>query len=141
MTTHAESIAMDVDSDHSTSGKSDTSQVSFTNDYDSLPSSGPTSHAHILDLGEYADNAKEDGMINLQDAIVTTLFCNSPDTLKPFLSPTTNTFKAIFGKKGVQLVISLIRSVSHLIADRHIRALHQPQDLQVRTRCRLPDRI
>jgi hypothetical protein len=30
------------------------------------------------------------------------LLCNSVDTLKSFLSPTTNTFKAIFGKKGVQ---------------------------------------
>jgi hypothetical protein len=140
MTTLAEPIAMDVDSDHSSSGKSDTSQVSFTNDYDTLPSSGPTSHAHIIDLGEYAENAKEDGMVNLQDAIVTTLFCNSADTLKAFLSPTTNNFKAIFGKKGVQLVIwrkglevfvsgypiSLTRSVSHVVADRHVRALHQP---------------
>jgi hypothetical protein len=106
MTTQAESIAMDIDSDHSSSSaKSDTSQVSFTNEYDSLPSSGPTSHAHIIDLGEYAEVVKEDGMVKLQDAIVTTLFCVSPDTLKSFLSPTVKTFKAKFGKKDMQLVV------------------------------------
>ena len=44
-------------------------------------------------------------MVKLQDAIVTTLFCVSPDTLKFFLSPTVNTFKAIFGKKDMQLVV------------------------------------
>ena len=96
---------MDVDSDHSSSVKSDSSQGSYTNDYENLPASGPTSHAHIINLGDYASLVKEDGIVSLQDAIVTTLFKASPDTLKSFLSPTVNTFKAMFGNKDVQLVI------------------------------------
>jgi hypothetical protein len=105
MTTPIDINIMDVDTDHSSSGISDTSQVSFVNEYETLPASGPSSHAHIIDLGDYAENAKDDGMIKLQDAIVTILFCTSAETLKTFLSPTVNTFRAIFGKKGVQLVI------------------------------------
>jgi hypothetical protein len=106
MTTPFDTNIMDVDTDHSSlAGSSDTSQVSFLDEYETLPASGPSTHAHIIDLGSYAENAKEDGMVKLQDAIVTTLFCTSAETLKDFLSPTVNTFKAIFGKKGVQLVI------------------------------------
>ena len=62
-------------------------------------------HVWFIDLGYFAEIAKEDGMIKLQDAIVTTLFRVSPETLASFLSPTVNTFKAVFGKKDVQLVI------------------------------------
>lgn len=96
---------MDIDSDHSASDHSDTSQVSYTDAYESLPSSGPATHAHIVDLGEYIDHRKENGTLKLQDAVVTTLYSISPDTLKSFLSPTVSTFKAVFGKKDVQLVI------------------------------------
>ncbi|KAF1831370.1 hypothetical protein BDW02DRAFT_557089 [Decorospora gaudefroyi] len=81
---------------------SNTSQLSYTDDFETLPARGPTSHAHIIDVGAYA---KEDGAIKLQDAIVTTLFNVSPHTLKSFVNPTVHTFKAIFGKKDIQLVI------------------------------------
>jgi hypothetical protein len=84
---------------------SDTSQVSYTDDFETLPSSGPASHAHIIDISEYADCMKHEGALKLQDAVVTTLFNISPDTLKSFVSPTVNTFKAVLGKKDVQLVI------------------------------------
>jgi hypothetical protein len=87
------------------SSGSDTSQISYTDDFETLPSSGPNSHAHIIDLGEYATSMKEDGALKLQDAVVTTLFNVSPATLKSFVSPTVNTFKAVFGKKDVQMVI------------------------------------
>ena len=89
----------------SDSAKSDSSTLSYTDDFETLPSSGPTSHTHIIDLGEYACREEEQNIIKLQDAVVTTLFNASPDTLKSFLNPTVNTFKAIFGKKDVQLVI------------------------------------
>lgn len=145
MTTHIEAIPMDVDRDQSPSSGSDTSQVSFVDEYESLPASGPSSHAHIIDLGGYVEKAKEDGMVKLQDAIVTTLFCTSAETLKNFLSPTVNTFKGIFGKKGIQLVIwrkglevfvSGLRSASlglHLTpyVDWHLRELSDPEDLQI----------
>jgi hypothetical protein len=84
---------------------SDTSQISYIDDFETLPSNGPASHAHIIDLGEYAASMKEDGALKLQDAVVTTLFNVSPATLKSFVSPTVNTFKAVFDKKDVQLVI------------------------------------
>jgi hypothetical protein len=96
---------------------SDTSQVSYIDDFETMPSNGPASHAHIIDLGEHAGLAKDEGVIKLQDAIVTTLFKISPDTLKDFVNPTVNTFKAVFGKKDVQLVIwrkGLEVFVSHL---------------------------
>jgi len=89
----------------SDSGKSDSSTSSYTDDFETLPSSGPASHAHILDLSDYAASIKEDGALKLQDAVVTALFNISPATLKSFVSPTVNTFKAVFGKKDVQLVV------------------------------------
>jgi hypothetical protein len=100
-----EPIAMSIDGEHSVSDHSDSSQISYTDDYETLPSSAPATHAHIVDLGEYVSHYKENGMVKLQDAVVTTLYSISPDTLRSFLSPTVNTFKAIFGKKDIQLVI------------------------------------
>jgi hypothetical protein len=113
MTTHIESNAiesnaMDIDSDpssHSIQSNASHIIISYVDDYENLPSSGPTSHAHIVDLSEYADIVKEDGMVKLQDAVVTTLYNTSPDILKSFLSPTVNTIKAVYAKKDVQLVI------------------------------------
>ncbi|KAH7077743.1 hypothetical protein BKA63DRAFT_542089 [Paraphoma chrysanthemicola] len=90
---------------HEASVKSDSSQVSYTSDYENLPAAGPVAHAHIVDLGEYMQVAKEVGVVKLQDAIVTTLFNVSPETLQTFLDPMVHTFKAVFGKKDVQLVI------------------------------------
>ena len=123
MTTHHDSTPMEIDVNStglaspagtdlspnspgkSDSGRSDSSTLSYTDDFETLPSSGPTSHAHILDLCEYAASMKEDGALKLQDAVVTALFNISPATLKSFVSPTVNTFKAVFGKKDVQLVV------------------------------------
>ncbi|KAF2028070.1 hypothetical protein EK21DRAFT_114272 [Setomelanomma holmii] len=96
---------MDMDSDREASIKSDSSHVSYTDEYETLPATGPTNHAHIIDLGEYAQRAKEDGNLKLQDAVATTLYSVSPDMLKSFLSPTIHTAKIVFGKKDVQLVI------------------------------------
>jgi hypothetical protein len=105
MTAQADTMAMDVDSDHDASVKSDSSQLSYTSDFENLPATGPVGHAHIIDLGEYAQRAKEEGVVKLQDVIVTTLFNVAPDALRTFLDPKVNTFKAIFGKKDVQLVL------------------------------------
>jgi hypothetical protein len=105
MTAQTETMAMDIDSDNSASVRSDSSQTLYTDDYESLPSNGPDSHAHIVDLIEYADLVKEVGTVKLQDAVVTTLHNVSPTTLRAFLSPTVNTFRAILGKKDVQLVV------------------------------------
>jgi hypothetical protein len=105
MTTHVDTSAMDVDSDTAVSIHSDSSQVSFVDEYENLPSNGPRNHAHVIDLGEYAEATKDDGMLQLQDAVATTLYKASLETLKSFLSPTVNTIKAVFGKKDVQLVI------------------------------------
>ena len=96
---------MDVDRDDSPSAGSDVSQVSFVNDFKTLPASGPASHAHLINLSEYVGTANEDSTFKLQDAAVTALFSLSPSTLRSFLSPTVNTFKAIFGKRDVQLII------------------------------------
>jgi len=123
MATHHDSTPMEIDIENSglpspagtdirpespgksDSGKSDSSTSSYMDDFETLPSSGPASHAHILDLGEYAASMKEGGALKLQDAVVTALYNVSPATLKSFVSPTVNTFKAVFGKKNVQLVI------------------------------------
>jgi hypothetical protein len=105
MSTTIDPIAVDVGSDNSESVKSDSSQLSYIDDYENLPSNGPRSHAHIVDLGEYADVVKDKDMVKLQDAIVTTLYNVSVDMLESFLSPTVNTFKATFGKKDVQMII------------------------------------
>lgn len=117
MTALADSIPMDIDSDHSASVKSNSSQVSYIDDYESLPASGPTSHAHIIDLREHVSLVKEVGTVKLQDAIVTTLFNAAPDTLESFLRPTVSTFKAIFGKKDIQLVIWR-KGLEVLVSDR-----------------------
>jgi hypothetical protein len=102
-----ESIAMDVDGPISptASDASSSTQSSYTDDYASLPSNGPTYHAHIVDLGGYSEVSRENSTIMLQDAAVTTLYSISPGILETFLSPTVNTFKAILGKKDVQLAI------------------------------------
>lgn len=109
MSIEQEVVAMGVDNnsdnDSAPSIKSDSSRMSYTDEYKALPASGPDSHAHIIGLSEYEDVVKEDDMVKLQDAIVTTLYSLSPETLVSFLSPTVNTFKAVFGKKDVQLVI------------------------------------
>jgi hypothetical protein len=110
MTTEIDTTAMDIDSDlaspiRASSIRSDSSHVSFVDEYDSLPSNGPTKHAHLIDLGEYPELVKDNGLLQLQDAVATTLYNASVDTLKSFLSPTVNTIKVVFGKKDVQLVI------------------------------------
>jgi hypothetical protein len=105
MTTHTDTGAMDVDSDTAASIQSDSSQVSFVDEYETLPSNGPRNHAHVIDLGEYTEAIKDYGMLQLQDAVATTLYKISPETLRSFLSPTVNTIKLVFGKKDVQLVI------------------------------------
>ncbi|KAH8732344.1 hypothetical protein GQ44DRAFT_602345 [Phaeosphaeriaceae sp. PMI808] len=96
---------MGIDSDRSPSIKNGTSQTHFVDEYATLPASGPTDHAHIINLNEYSYITKDDELVKLQDAIVTTLYNVSPGTLKSFLSPTVNTFKCVFGKKDMQLVI------------------------------------
>jgi hypothetical protein len=99
-------IVFDVSSPFLTQGyRTVTAVWSYTDAFETLPSSGPTSHAHIIDLGEYTVCMKEEGALKLQDAVVTALFNVLPDTLRSFVSPTVNTFKAVFGKKDVQLVI------------------------------------
>jgi hypothetical protein len=102
--------AMDIDSNiaspvRAASIRSDLSNVSFIDKVEGLPSNGPTKHAHLIDLGEYAEGVKDDGILQLQDAVATILYKASPDTLNSFLSPTVNTIKVVFGKKDVQLVI------------------------------------
>jgi hypothetical protein len=101
---------MDIDSGNASpmrasSIRSDSSNVSFVDEYESLPSNGPTKHAHLIELGENAEVVKDDGMLQLQDAVATTLHKASLDMLNSFLSPTVNTIKVVFGKKDVQLVI------------------------------------
>ncbi|CAO2647872.1 Nn.00g087940.m01.CDS01 [Neocucurbitaria sp. VM-36] len=100
-----ESAARDREGDKSPPATSDLSHVSFSNDYESLPASGTSLHAHIIDLNENTSCIKKLGAIRLQDAVVTTLFKASPDTLRSFLSPTVNSLKAVFGKGDTQLVI------------------------------------
>ena len=134
MTTHTDTDPMDIDFDKlpttidtsscpvspgkSDSGNSDSSTLSYTNDFETLPSSGPTSHAHIIDLREYATSMKEEGTLKLQDAIATTLFNVSLATLRSFVNPTVNAFKAVFGTKDVQLVIW--RKGLEVFVSRHI---------------------
>jgi hypothetical protein len=134
MTTNSDTGPMDIDFDKlptaidtkqcpespgkSDSGDSDKSTLSYTDDFETLPSSGPTSHAHIIDLEEYATSMKEEGILKLQDAIVTTLFNLSLTTLRSFVNPTVNAFKAVFGTKDVQLVIW--RKGLEVFVSRHI---------------------
>ncbi|KAL6706623.1 hypothetical protein ACN47E_005379 [Coniothyrium glycines] len=103
--TQVASPAMGVDRDESPSVQSVSSQPAFIDDYENLPAGGPISHAHIIDLSEQAAATKIDGPLQLQDAIVTSLFQASPEILKQFLNPTINTIKVVFGKKDKQFVI------------------------------------
>lgn len=50
---------MDIDSDHMASDHSDSSQILYVDDYETLPSSGPATHTHVVDLGDYIDYYKE----------------------------------------------------------------------------------
>jgi hypothetical protein len=63
MTTHVDISVMDVDSDTTASIQSDSSQVSFVDEYESLPSNGPRNYAHVIELGEYAEAIKDDVML------------------------------------------------------------------------------
>ncbi|KAI8937107.1 hypothetical protein NX059_006321 [Plenodomus lindquistii] len=96
---------MDIDRDCSPSIKSDSSQISYTDNYVTLPANGPDSHAHIIDLSEDLSCISQEGNARLQDAVVTALFSLSPDTLRSFMNPIVHNFKVLFGKKDVQLVI------------------------------------
>ncbi|KAJ4377854.1 hypothetical protein N0V83_000684 [Neocucurbitaria cava] len=96
-----ETTVMDLDDD----SMNLPSVTSFSNEYENLPAGGPVSHAHIINLDEYAGCIRETGAVQLQDAVVTTLFKTSPDTLKSFLDPTVNSFKAVFGTDDMQLVV------------------------------------
>lgn len=105
MTLHMGTTAMDINRNRLSSVKSDSSQASYTDDFETLPANGHVNHAHIINLNEYATNGGDQGTAMLQDAVVTTLYHVSPETLQAFVSPTVNTFKAMFGKKDTQLVI------------------------------------
>ncbi|KAF1921127.1 hypothetical protein BDU57DRAFT_488548 [Ampelomyces quisqualis] len=106
MSTPMASVAMDTACpiSPSTSATSTSSTISYTDSYARLPSRGPSTHAHIIDVGDYNANGVT-GLLRLQDAAVTTLHNMSAEILETFLSPTINTFKAVFGKKDLQLVI------------------------------------
>lgn len=103
--TTTQTAPVDIDQDELESARSDSSQVSFVDDYEDLPAGGPVSHAHIIDLKELGTRIDKRDHTKLQDAVVTTLFSVSLDTLRSFLNPATHTFKAIFGKRDLQLVI------------------------------------
>ncbi|KAB2102582.1 hypothetical protein AG0111_0g9090 [Alternaria gaisen] len=105
LTTAVETIQCPESPGKSDSGNNDSSTLSYTDDFETLSSSGPTSHARIIDLREYATSMKEEGKLKLQDVIATTLLNVSLATLRSFVNPTVNTFKAVFGMKDVQLVI------------------------------------
>lgn len=50
---------MDLLRDDSPSQDSQSSQISYTNDFETLPADGPASHAHIIDIGEDAARVME----------------------------------------------------------------------------------
>ena len=106
MSLSPESKRMEIDHDSSQSAKSKSSQILYTDDFATLPANGPVSHAHIIALSPNLICLTHDGgTARLQDVVVTTLFNHSSATLQSFLCPTVNTFKAIFGKQDIQLVI------------------------------------
>lgn len=105
MTTSFEDTMADVKLDRCASLQINSNHISFTSDFATLPANSPAAHAHIIDLDGYEGCIKEEGMIRLQDAVVTTLFKVAPEALKSFLSPTVHNYKVIFGKRGTQLVV------------------------------------
>ncbi|KAJ4310624.1 hypothetical protein N0V94_008354 [Neodidymelliopsis sp. IMI 364377] len=79
----------------------------FLNTFASLPPTGSSKAAHILDLSALPASQQENDQehaIKLQDAVATTLHLLSPSTLKQFLNPSIHIFKAVF-KGANQLVI------------------------------------
>ena len=124
---------MDIDSDASSST---TSNPCFVNDFEKLPASGPTGHAHIINTDQHAACMNEQSPINLQDAVATTLFNLSPDTLTSFLNPTVNTFKAVFGKRDTQLVVW-----RRGLPDQYIRTPRITKSLRLRQYRRHADRV
>jgi hypothetical protein len=87
--------------------KSTRRQIPFIDAFECLPSSGYKKQAHIIDTDAFAQYAEKEGTLQLQDAVVTTLYLASPETLKSFLCPTVHIFKAIFksNRGDKQLVI------------------------------------
>jgi hypothetical protein len=80
-------------------------QLPFLDIFPSLPPTGSSNAAHILDLLALPqDNDDQKHTIKLQDAVATTLHLLSPSTLRKFLNPTIHIFKAVF-KGDDQLVI------------------------------------
>lgn len=91
------------DSDRSDTIKSSTTQPSSVDECD-FP--GPPTKKECTRVSPFAKYLKpeHEGVLELQDAVVTTLFNASPDMLMSFVDPTVGTFKAVF-KTDKQLVI------------------------------------
>lgn len=133
-------------------------QTHFVDDYGRLPLSGHSTQAHVIDMEESARcSLTEEGSIQLQNAIATTLFNVSPETLKSFLSPTVNNFKAIFKpnksdkhlviwRKGIEVFVSstqpfTLPSTYTQPPDRHLHPPHLLQILRIRAPRRRTHRI
>ena len=118
--------------------KSTKSQTLFTDTFECLPSTGFEKQAHIIDVDALTKHAEHEGTLQLQDAVATTLYLASPETLRSFLSPTTHTFKVLFKgdrgdkqlviwRKGVEVFVGTPSSnPTHTLipADRYIHASH-----------------
>jgi hypothetical protein len=94
--------------------------VRFNAQFDRLPANAPAGHAHIIDLDAYTPNEYEDD-VELHDAVVTTLFNISKDTLEQLLDPRVATFqllqefefdsyaRLIVWRQGSQILVSAWR--------------------------------
>ncbi|KAJ4339010.1 hypothetical protein N0V95_007903, partial [Ascochyta clinopodiicola] len=82
-------------------------QTPFISTFGLLPSTNPTTCAHIIDTTALRTTNEHSNPFQLQDAIATTLYLSSPKTPLAFLSPTVHTFKAVFkrGRSDTQLVV------------------------------------
>lgn len=90
------------DSGRSDTVKSETTQPSSIDEPD-FPSSPLQKHTGVLPFAKYR-KPEHDDVYQLQEAVATTLFNTSPDTLISFVDPMIGTFKAVF-KGEKQLVI------------------------------------
>ena len=91
------------DSGRSDTHKSEITQPSSIDERDLPNSPKKKEHARISPFTKYL-TPKHDGVLELKEAVATTLFNKSPDSLMSFVDPMIGTFKAVF-KGDKHLVI------------------------------------
>lgn len=77
-------------------GKRDVKYTPVVDSLESLPPNSFKQQAHNIDLDVFIKCNEQEGVVELRNAVATTLQLVSAEMLRSFFSPTVHTFKVIF---------------------------------------------